>query len=777
MFTNPTDFLAGLVQHSPLSIDIDDQKAANERLLLQVAALQAAANSIVITDNQGTILWFNQAFSQLTGYRSEEVLGKNPRFLKSGEHGSAFYKDMWLTIASGNTWHGEITNRRKNGSLYAEEMTITPVRFSNDEITHYVAIKQDVTSRKIAEDKLRRAEATYRSIFEDAVIGIFQTTPDGRPLSFNRAMARLHGYDSPEELLAEVSNVGRQLFVDPNALQELASALEVQRTLRSIELEVFRKDGSKRWVLANARAVTDADGKVVHHEVTAEDITDRKMAEEFLREKAAMQELLSGIIATVPGVVYTFLMQPDGSYAFPFASSRLHDIFAISPDAVKLDATAALAMVHPEDLSHLQEAIAVSSRCLTPWHEEFRVNHPKNGEIWVEGNSYPKRQQDDSVLWHGFLSEITERKRLESQLHQTQMLESIGNLAGGVAHDFNNLMSIVAGYCDLIAEDLGPLHPNLPQLTKIVDAANRATELTGQLLAFGRRQVRTAVAINLNENITLFAKMLARLLKEDINLTLSLDPNLWTAKADSTQIDQVLMNLAVNARDAMPQGGDLVIGTLNVDLEECHTTTDPVMRPGEFVMISVSDTGVGMSPEVMSHMFEPFFSTKTKNIGSGTGMGLSTVFGIVKQNGGFIRACSNEGAGTTFNVYLPRDGSPTQVSTPKQGTVPEIVVSKTILLTDDDPHVRQIARLLLQRLGYAVLEARDGPEAIRLAEKHEGSIDLLLTDVVMPGMNGRELADHLRQDNPTLKVLFVSGYADEIVFREGGLDSGSYFLP
>jgi PAS domain S-box-containing protein len=250
VFTNPTDFLAGLVQHSPLSIDIDDQKAANERLLLQVAALQAAANSIVITDNQGTILWFNQAFSQLTGYRSEEVLGKNPRFLKSGEHGSAFYKDMWLTIASGNTWHGEITNRRKNGSLYAEEMTITPVRISNDEITHYVAIKQDVTSRKIAEDKLRRAEATYRSIFEDAVIGIFQTTPDGRPLSFNRAMARLHGYDSPEELLAEVSNVGRQLFVDPNALQELASALEVQCTLRSIELEVYRKDGSKRWVLA-----------------------------------------------------------------------------------------------------------------------------------------------------------------------------------------------------------------------------------------------------------------------------------------------------------------------------------------------------------------------------------------------------------------------------------------------------------------------------------------------------------------------------------------------
>ena len=379
------------------------------------------------------------------------------------------------------------------------------------------------------------------------------------------------------------------------------------------------------------------------------------------------------------------------------------------------------------------------------------------------------------MLWHGLLTEITERKRLESQLHQTQMLESIGKLAGGVAHDFNNLMSVVTGCCDLIAENMGSLDPNLPLLNKINDAANRATQLTSQLLAFGRRQVRTPVAMNLNDNITVIAKILVGLLGPDINLALSLDRNLWNVEADPTQIDQVLMSLAVNARDAMPQGGDLSIETLNVDLEQCHTGTDPVVRPGEFVLISVSDTGAGMSQEVMSHMFEPFFSTKM--IVGGTGLDLSTVYGIVKQSGGFIKVLSNEGAGTTFNVYLPRKGGPTKVRTPKEGTMPEIAVSKTILLTDDDPHVRQIARLLLQRLGYAVLEARDGPEAIRLAEKYEGSIDLLLTDVVMPGMNGRELADHLRQDNPTLKVLFVSGYADEIVFREDGLDSGSYFLP
>ncbi len=274
--------------------DLDDDKAASERLLLQAAALQAAANSIVITDDKGSILWTNQAFSQLTGYSPEEVLGKNPRLLKSGKEDSAFYANLWGTITSGQTWRGEVINRRKDGSLYTEDMTITPVRIGNGAITHYVAIKQDVTSRKIAEDRLRRAEEKYRSIFEDAVIGIFQTTPEGRPISINRAMARIHGYDSPEQLLAEVSNVGRQLFVDPNAQLELSRILEQDRTLQSAELEVYSKDGSKKWILANVRAVCDADGKIVLHEGTAEDITKRKAAEQrvqFLAYYDALTEL------------------------------------------------------------------------------------------------------------------------------------------------------------------------------------------------------------------------------------------------------------------------------------------------------------------------------------------------------------------------------------------------------------------------------------------------------------------------------------------------------
>ena len=260
--------------------DITIQKGAEERLLLQATVLQATANSIVITDNQGTILWVNQAFSQLTGYSSGETVGKNPRLLKSGEHDSAFYRNMWAAITSGNIWNGEVINRKKDGSLYTEEMTITPLHIGTGGITHYVAIKQNVTLRKLAEDGLRRAEEKYRLIFQNAPIGIFQATPEGRPIIVNPALARMHGYDSPEQLMAEVSNVGHQLFVNPNALREIARLLEKEPVLRDIELEIYDKGGKRRWLSANIRAVTDNDGKVVLHEGTAEDITVRKAAEE-----------------------------------------------------------------------------------------------------------------------------------------------------------------------------------------------------------------------------------------------------------------------------------------------------------------------------------------------------------------------------------------------------------------------------------------------------------------------------------------------------------------
>jgi PAS domain S-box-containing protein len=755
-------------------VDIDERKAADERVRLQTAALEAAANSILITDHQGTILWTNHAFLQLTGYAREEVLGGNPRLLKSGDHDSGFYANLWATIASGRTWAGELTNRRKDGSLYPEEMTITPVRGGCGGITHYVAIKHDITLRKRAQDELRRAEEKYRSIFEDAVIGIMQNTPDGRPVSANRAAARICGYDSAEQFLAEVSDMGRQLFVSPDTIEELAARLQKDRALHGVELEIHTKDGGRKWMLANLRAVTDAKGIVVLHEGTIEDITERKQAEGFLREKAAMQDQLSAIIATVPGVVYSFLMRPDGSSAFPFATSRLEDIFDIAPEALKQDAAPALARIHPDDLNQVQQAVADSFRRLTPWHAEFRVNHPKKGVVWAEADSLPERQPDGSVLWHGFVLDITARKQLEAQLRQAQKLEAIGTLSSGVAHDFNNIMGVVVGYSDLIAEKLVPSDPNLARIRRIKDAAQRANALTRQLLAFGRQQALAPEVLDLSAHVTQFGKMLPHLLGEEIQLILSLDQNLWSVRADPAQVDQILLNLAVNARDALPHGGKVEIGTRNVDVADSLAAAHPQARPGAFVMISVADTGVGMSPEVMQHIFEPFFTTKAR--GQGTGLGLATVYGIVEQSGGFISVASEVGGGTRIQVFLPRDGGLTQAATPQDYAMPPSAPSRTVLLAEDDPALREVVSILLQELGYRVMAASSGPEAIRMAEKHAGTIDLLLSDVVMPEMNGRELADRLHQKDPRLKVLFVSGYTEDVVFRQGRLASGTSFL-
>ena len=734
---------------------------------MQAAALQAAANSIVITDCNGTILWTNQAFSKLTGYASEEALGKNPRLLNSGAQDRAFYTDLWATITSGNTWHGEITNRRKDGTVYTEEMTITPVHIGNGGITHYVAIKQDVTLRKIADDRLRQAEEKYRSIFEDAVIGIFQSTPDGRPVSVNRALARMLGYDSPEQMMAEVSKVGGQLFVDSSAHEELSHLLENNSELHNVELEIYDKDGKKKWISANVRAVIEAEGKVIRHEGAVEDITERKEAE-------AIQEELRRIVTSIPGTIFAFLMRPDGSSAIPFASSGLHDIFDLDPDDVEDDAAPILATIHPDDLPHFKAAIADSFRSLTPWHDEFRVDHPKRGLLWVKVDALPEREHDGSVFWHGFLIDNTERKQLESQLLQAQKMEAVGRLAGGVSHDFNNIMGIVIGYSDLVAETMSPSDENLRRIMKIKDAAQRATALIRQLLAFSRLQVFAPNLVDLNMSITHLAEMLPRLLGEDIQLKLSLDQNLWTVKADPSQIDQVLLNLSVNARDAMPQGGKLVIETHNVELDEAGATMHPGVLPGPFAMICVSDTGTGISSEVMPHIFDPFFTTK--EMGKGTGLGLSTVYGIVRQSGGFVSVDTRVPGGTTFKIHLPRQCGLAHVTSPKKESAkPKTVASKRILLAEDDAALREIVSLQLKELGYTVLAASNGREAIRMAEKQEAPIDLLLTDVVMPGMSGRQLADKLKQKIPLVKVLFVSGYSGDLVLRDGALEPGAYF--
>jgi signal transduction histidine kinase/CheY-like chemotaxis protein len=387
---------------------------------------------------------------------------------------------------------------------------------------------------------------------------------------------------------------------------------------------------------------------------------------------------------------------------------------------------------------------------------------------------FPILDEHEEVQFIGGVGiDITERRQLEDQLRQSQKMEAIGRLAGGVAHDFNNLLTVISGYGHMIMRDLphdDPLHSCVEEVLK---AASRATSLTNQLLAFSRRQVIQPKILDLNALVANMDRMLRRVIGEHIELETVLSPGIGGVKADAGQLEQVIMNLAVNARDAMSEGGKLSIRTSNVDVRRSSRVHADV-RPGSYVKLTVADTGKGMDAEIMVHLFEPFYTSK--ETGKGTGLGLSTVYGIVKQSGGEIVVESEPGRGAIFNIYLPRITDLTQRTPTTQGERSVRAGTETILLVEDEIGVRQLVREMLHRLGYKIHEASSGADAVRIFAQHQNTIDLLLTDVIMPQMSGRDLAERLKALQPSLKVLYISGYTDDMLAHHGVLESNVYLL-
>ncbi len=479
----------------------------------------------------------------------------------------------------------------------------------------------------------------YRVMFEEALVGMFQSTPEGRFLSVNPAMALMFGYSSPQEMIANLTDLANQLYVDAQRRDEFKALLKQNGAVKNYECQVYRKDGAKMWLSSNVRAVYE------------------------------------------------------------------------------------------------------------------------NGFL---------------VRYEGTNSDITERKLLEEQLVQSQKMEAVGRLAGGVAHDFNNAIGVIVGYSSLLKERVPADKQALHYTEEISKAGRRAASLTRQLLAFSRKQVIQPAVLDLNAVMSDTEKMLRRLIGEDIAMTVTLGPNLSRIVADRSQLEQVLMNLAVNARDAMPQGGRLIIETRNAILDQTILAQHPYAKPGEYVVLSVSDTGCGMDKETQAHIFEPFFTTK--DVGKGTGLGLSTVYGIVKQSGGYVWVYSEPGRGARFKIYWPRTAQsekPSQSAHPVSGLPGG---SETILLVEDDDAMRELTRQCMAAVGYNILTAHNGETAIQVSSQHDGAIHLLLTDVVMPVISGRQLATSLAALRPELRVLYMSGYTADLIADHGVLESNMELL-
>ncbi len=594
--------------------------------------------------------------------------------------------------------------------------------------------------------------------------GIFMLDPAGRVSTWNPGAEKSKGYKAAEIIGQHISC----FYTDADkAAGKPEKGLQIALEEGRFEEEGLRvrKGGATFWAIATITNIHDALGKHIGFANVTRDITERKEAEETLRLRdRAIESLDQGLCITDPKQPDNPIIYVNDSFLRITGYGR-QEVIGRNCRFLQGPGTA------PEAIEQIRTALGNRQSCFVEL-----VNYRKDGTSFWNGLSISPIRDSAEQMAHfvGVLTDISPLKLLEKKLLQSQKMEAIGQLAAGVAHDFNNLLTIISGYSELLLGTLTSNDSRREGVKAIAEAGERAAGLTRQLLSFSRQAILEMKVVDLNEVIHETEKLLRRMIGEDILLTTVLDPNLSLVKVDPGQMGQVLMNLAVNARDAMPLGGDLTIETSNVELDQDYVAMHPDCTVGNYIKLAVCDNGGGMSPEVQAHIFEPFFTTKKP--GKGTGLGLATVYGIVKQSGGSINLYSELGHGTTFKIYLPAITEPERSIPRPQSSGNVTGGTETILLVEDDDAVRAIGVLVLQTHGYQVLAADSGKRALRILEKHRESVHLLVTDVIMPQMSGRELAETLGAKYPNLKVLYLSGYTDDSVIRHGILQAEVAFL-
>jgi two-component system, cell cycle sensor histidine kinase and response regulator CckA len=626
-----------------------------------------------------------------------------------------------------------------------------------------------VGRRYEVEERLRSSEGRLTQAQELAHVGNWQWDISDDKVWWSDELYRIFGVERGSFQLRYRAFLELVHPEDRPVVERAVRQAVNDKELYDIEHRIVRPDGSVRVINAQGRAIVDERGQVVSLVGAVQDISERKAAEDAVRRS---ERRLQTIIDAEPACVK--IVSPDGKL---LDMNRAGLEMLGTDDISQVLGRPVIELLHPDDRDAFLDVhgqVCAGSRARL----EFRLIGLNAQECWVDAHLVPfeilaqSGERQPAVL--SVTSDITERKRLEEQLRQSQKMEAIGLLAGGIAHDFNNLLTAIGGYTDLVLRSLEDSDERREDLQEVVNAAQRAAALTRQLLAVSRRQILQRAVLDVNTLVRDIERLLRRTIPESIDLHVQLSLSMHAVRADRGQLEQVVLNLAINAGDAMPQGGQLRIATATVDIDEAWARRHPPMPPGRYARLTVSDSGIGMTPEVQAHLFEPFFTTKER--GKGTGLGLAMVYGIVKQSGGFIWVESNVGHGTTFDVYFPVVMEPIAAAVPLPPMREAGGGNETIMLAEDDTAVRRLARDVLASQGYTVLDAQDGDEALEVVRQYRGPIHLLIADVVMPGLSGRELAARLSIDRPEIRVLYTSGHTENLMIR-AGFDEGLTLLP
>jgi len=733
------------------------------------STFENAPVGMCLVSPQGRFLNVNKALSRFLEYSKDELLSMN--FGEVTHPDDLPASNEWVDkLLAGVGTIKDLEKRYicKSGRVAWGVVRSSVLRDADGKPLLFITHVQDITEHKLAERRIADNLAFIQTMIETSPVGIITYNAGGDTVWTNEATARILGGTLDQlrrQNFRQLESWKRSGLLDA-AEKALATGEEQQ-----LDVDVTTTFGKK--VLLSSRLVPYVYEGQQHLLGMYSDITERlQMQKALLHSEKQFRNLLENV------QLVAVMLDRNGNMTY--CNGYLLGLTGWSNEEILGKSWFDLFL--PEEVRESVRSFfnaGIATAALPNQYENEIMTRKGDRRLIVWNNSMLYDPRGDVTGTASIGNDVTEHRSLEEQLRESQKMEAVGRLAGGIAHDFNNLLTVIIGYVELLLSKIGKDNPLSQEAGEIRNAALRAASLTNQLLAFSRRQILSPEVLDLNSIVTDVENMLRRIIEEHINLALNLCEALWKVKADRSRIEQVIVNMVINAKDAMPKGGTLTIETRNIQIEDMTANINPEIGPGAYAVFSIKDTGHGMDRETMARVFEPFFTTK--EVGKGTGLGLATVYGIVMQSGGHIQVDSEPGHGTMFSIYLPR--AQETPSPPKKAAPAEINAislsadTKTILLVEDSDIVRELTRNILDIYGYAILEASSPEDAIRLCESHGGEIHLLLTDVVMPGMSGRELSDRLQPVRPSMKVLYMSGYTGEAIVEHGILDAGIHFIP